>query len=160
MNRIALLVVKLLLLALLAVVLAWTNDLFFIVGSSASVSHMAAPGMPVQIGAFLVCATALLAPARGGRHMALFGVAVAAALLGGHRLLVDNLHDRISDVYLAVPVQVLSFDQEHEAGLSMQRVFGGIVIGPAGGNKSLRIISPPMIGLDKNQLAALMPSSH
>jgi hypothetical protein len=160
MKRAALLVVKLLFLALLMGVFFWSNDPFLMVGGSESTSFLVMPSMPVQVGAFLVCAAALLIPARNGRRIALFAVAIVAALVGGHRLLVDNLHNRISDIYLAVPVQILPLDPANEARLSVQRVFGGITIGPAGSNKPLRIISPPVIGLDKNQLTALIPSQN
>ena len=160
MKRPLLLVTKLLLLAVLARVLSWSNEPFLMVGGSDSTSLLVTPSMAVQIGAFLVCAVSLLVPAKNGKRIILFSVAIVAALLGGHRLLIDNLHNRICDIYLAVPVQVLPLDPANEAGLSVQRVFGGIVIEPTGGNKSIRIISPPMIGLDKNQLASLIPPQN
>lgn len=157
MRRLLSLILKLLLLGLLAGVLYLSNNLFLMVGGSEFTSFMAAPRVPVQLVAFLICTVALLVPSRKSTRVGLYGVAILAALIGSHRLLVDNLHDRISDVYLAIPVQVLPIDPADEAGLSMRRVFGGIEIGPKKNDHMMRVISPAVIGLDERQLAVLIP---
>jgi hypothetical protein len=146
---------KILFLVLLAGVFVLTNDLFFMVGGSQDTSFLVAPQQPVQIFLFIVCAVLVLVPATRSRRIVFFIIALLAALTGGHRLLIDNLHHEIKDVYLAIPFQAVSLDPASEAGLVIQPVFGGIKIGPRDTNRSLTIISPPFIGLDRHQLAAL-----
>jgi hypothetical protein len=155
MNGLVLWVVKFLLLALIAGIFAFTDNLFLTVGGSDSTSFLITPSLTIQLIAFLVCAAALMVPAQNARLVIQLAIAIVAALLGGHRLIVDNLHHQIRDVYLAVPVQVLHLDPANEAGLSVRPVFCGAVIGPADTTRSLRVVSPAVIGLDRTRLAAL-----
>jgi hypothetical protein len=140
---------------LLVLILWTTNDLFLMVGGSDSTSFLIAPTVPVQIVCLAVFAAAVLVPASGPLRLVLVMTALGAALLGGHRLVIDNLHNEIRDVYLAVAVQSLALDPAHEGGLSMTPSGAGMRIGQAGTGRALWCFSPGPIGLDPASLSNL-----
>jgi glycyl-tRNA synthetase alpha subunit len=75
-------------------------------------------------------------------------IALCAALLGSHRLVIDNVHDEIRDVYLAAPVQSLALDPAHEGGLSIDASWLDFRIGQTGSGWTLWCFSPGDLGLD------------
>ena len=147
--------VKCLLIALLAFVLRVTNDAFLMVRGSESTSFLVSPVVAVQVGCLVVFAAALFVPANRRLRVALTAMAFCAALLGSHRLVVDNLHNQIRDVYLAVPVQSLTIDPAHEGGLSLETSGIGFRIGQAGRGRTLWCFSPGLLGLDPAGLKRL-----
>jgi hypothetical protein len=144
---------KVLIVGLLALVLFFTNDLFIMVQGSESTSFLITPTGTVQIASIAIVAIALLVPARRGLRIVGILVAIVAAMLGGHRLVFDNLNHQIRDVYLAVPMQSVSLDPAREGGLVVTASAAGFRIGPAGANDSLWCLSPLVIGLDRTALS-------
>ncbi len=147
--------IKATILLVVTTIFVLTDNVFWMVGGSDVTSSLITPRWPIQVISLLICSAALLIPAKKITRITYLIIATAAILLGSHRLLVDNLHHRISDVYLAIPVQVLYLNPDSEFGLNIHPVFGGVLITPAGENRSLRIVSPYLIGLDPHELAPL-----
>src|SRR5580658_3355820 len=139
---------KCLLITLLAILMRDTNDLFWMVSGSDSTSFLVSPQAAVQIACLIVFAAALLIPASRRSRIGLVAIALGAALLGSHRLVVDNVHDEIRDVYLAAPVQSLALDPAHEGGLSVEASWAGFRIGQTGTGRTLWCFSPGIAGLD------------
>lgn len=134
--------------AILGVIFRITNDLFFLVSGSESTSFMAAPSVVVQGASLFVFAITLVLFRFRLSFAPLALLAIGAALMGGHRLLVDNLHHRIMDIYCGVPVNTVPLDPADEAGLAITKTDLGLTIGLAGGARTLWVFSPPVIGLD------------
>ena len=138
-------------LAIVAAIFFITGQPLFMIGSDTA-SELIAPRLYVQILALAICAVALWLPVRASLRSALIVLAALAVLLGGHRLLIDNLHHRLADVYLGVPVQVLALDPESETGLAAHRVTLGFWIGPKDSSRHLFILSPTGIGLNRDNV--------
>jgi hypothetical protein len=147
-GKVVLIAGKCLLIALLAILLRDTNDLFWMVSGSDSTSFLVSPPAAVQVACLIVFAAALLIPASRRLRVGLAAIALCAALLGSHRLVVDNVHDEIRDVYLAAPVQSLALDPAHEGGLSVEASWLGFRIGQTGTGRTLWCFSPGGLGLD------------
>jgi hypothetical protein len=147
---------KCVLIALLAILVRDTNDLFWMVSGSDSTSFLVSPPATVQVACLIVFAAALLIPASRRLRIGLVAIALGAALLGSHRLVVDNVHDEIRDVYLAAPVQSLALDPAHEGGLSVEASWLGFRIGQTGTGRTLWCFSPDIVGLDASELKALV----
>jgi hypothetical protein len=88
--------------------------------------------------------------------MVLTVLALCVTLLGSHRLVVDNLHNEIRDVYLGIPVQALALDPGYEGGLAIDGAAGGLRIGEAGRNRTIWLLSPDGLGLDPAALRRLL----
>jgi hypothetical protein len=146
---------KCVLIALFAILLRDTNDLFWMVSGSDSTSFLVAPPIAVQGACLIVFAAALLLPASRRLRAGFMALALCAALIGSHRLVVDNVHDELRDVYLAVPWQSLPLDPAHEGGLSIESSWFGFRIGQAGKNRTLWCFSPGGLGLDPAGLELL-----
>jgi hypothetical protein len=139
---------KCLLIALLAILLRDTNDLFWMVSGSDSTSFLVSPQVAVQVACLIIFAAALLIPASRRWRIRLLALALGAALVGSHRLVIDNVHDEIRDVYLAAPVQSLALDPAHEGSLSVEASWLGFRIGQTGTGRTLWCFSPAGLGLD------------
>lgn len=147
---------KCVLIVLFAILLRDTNDLFWMVSGSDSTSFLVAPPITVQVACLIIFAAALLPPASRRLRAAFLALGLCAALIGSHRLVVDNVHDEIRDVYLAVPWQSLPIDPSHEGGLSIESSWLGFRIGQAGKDRTLWCFSPSGLGLDPAGLELLL----
>lgn len=154
MRRSWLTTAKCLLVALLGFVFFETNDLFFMVGGSEFTSFLITPSAIVQAICLIMFAVALLIPATRPLRSALVAIALCVALLGSHRLVVDNLHNEIRDVYMGATVQMLPLDPAHEGGLAIKRSAVGLWIG-AGRDQTIWLFSPAGLGLDPAGLKKL-----
>ena len=125
------------------------------VGGSEFTSFLIAPTALVQAICLTVFAGALLVPATRQLRAGLTALALGVALLGGHRLVVDNLHNEIRDVYFGMRVQTLPLDPAHEGGVKTTRSVGGLRIGEAGCHRTIWLFSPDGFGLDPEGLTAL-----
>lgn len=138
----------LILIAVSIVVVASDNDLVMLPGSDAA-SLVIAPPVAIQILGVALVALCLFLQARPATRGVLLGVAIVSALLAGHRLVIDHLHNELRDVYLAATIQRLALDPALEGGLDVHPVVAGFTIEQSGGPQSMRVISPPLIGLDR-----------
>ena len=129
-----------------------SDDAFLMVGGSESTSFLVAPPRIVQWASLAVFTTALLCPARGTWRTLRGALALAALLLGGHRLVVDHLREEIRDVYLAVPVNRLKLDPTIERGFRTAFTAGGVIIGQIGAAPSMWLFSPRFVGLRRQSL--------
>ncbi len=155
MKRLWLVAAKCVLIALVGFVFLETNDPFLMVGGSESTSFVVAPTPVVQAACVIGFAGALLVPATGLLRAALALLALVVLLIGSHRLVVDNLHNEIRDVYLGIPVQTLSLDPLQEGGLTVARSPGGLRIGQSGRPRTIWLFSPDGLGLDPTALSRL-----
>jgi len=144
---------KALVVALVALLLHLTSDPFTMVQGSDFTSFVIGPTLAVQIAYVAVLVVALVIRTGSAFSVARWAVAICAVLLASHRLVIDNLHHQIRDVYVAVPIQSLDLDPAHEGGLAILPTIGGFWIGPAGGDAALWCFSPPFIGLDRTTLS-------
>jgi hypothetical protein len=156
LKRTALVAVKCVLIAVFAGPLYETDDLFMMVQGSDSTSFLVTPTVTVQIVCLVIFAAALLLPASHRLRAGLLAVALLAALLGSHRLVIDNLHGEIRDVYLAVAWQSLALDPSHEGGLALNASSAGFSIGQAGTRRTLWCFSPGVLGLDASSVKNLV----
>src|SRR5579872_6255913 len=145
------------LIALFALLLHETEGPFLMVAGSDVTSHLVSPTITVQIVCLVIFSITLLVPAASFVRAGLLGVALGAALLGSHRLVIDNIHDEIRDVYLAIPLQSLTLDPTNEGGLSLAVSAIGLRIGQTGAGRTLWCFSPGRFGLDPAELANLSP---
>ena len=144
------------LLLLLGIVLVLSDDATWMVGGSEVSSFLVTPAIWVQVVCFAVCALSLLLPARKTWRILRYPVFGLAAILGGHRLVVNDLHHRLEDVYLQVRLQRLELNPRSERGLVARPVRWGFLIGPTDDDKRfLRIVSPPVVGLNAQRLAEI-----
>ncbi len=155
MKQVLSLALKCALVAGFCAVLYFTSLPFLMVGGSDSTSFLIAPPLAVQVTCVAVLAAALFWPARRRLRTVLLLPALAAIVVGGHRLVVDNLHGEVRDIYLATTVQALALDPAIEGGVSMAFTAAGFRIGQAGAGPQLWVFSPPWIGLDPRALAVL-----
>ncbi len=155
-KSVALFAAKCLVIVLFAILLHATDDPLLMVGTD-PVSHLISPSITVQIVCFVVFSATLLVPAALLTRAGLLGVALGAALLGSHRLVVDDFRYEIRDVYLAISVQSLPLDPSNEEGLSLAVSAVGFRIGQKGTGRTLWCFSPGRLGLDPAELASLPP---
>jgi len=148
---------KCLLVAGLILVLRLTSDPFLMVMGSESTSVLISPAVTVQVVCVIVVAAALFVPARPVVRGILGAVALCAALLGGHRLVIDNLNHGVRDVWLAIPVQSMPLDPMDEAGLKVTWSRMGFRIQAAG--SGFWCLSPPLIGLNRTAVQAAARNS-
>jgi hypothetical protein len=139
--------------AVVALLLYATGDTFTMVQGSDFTSFVIAPALAVQIGCLVVVGVALAVPTGPALSIARWAVALGAVLVASHRLVIDNLHHEIRDVYVAAAIQTLSLDPAREGGLAVRWTMGGFRIGPAGADAALWCFSPPLIGLDRTVLS-------
>jgi hypothetical protein len=140
-------IAKAALLTLIAAVFFVTNQPLFMIGSDTA-SELISPRLSIQVVALALIALALWLRVPLPARTVLFAVAFLAVLLGGHRLVIDNMHHRLKDVYLGISVQKLTLDPSSEAGLAARWVPLGFFIGPRDSPNTLFIFSPIAIGLD------------
>jgi hypothetical protein len=145
-------VVKGLVLAVFGVILYETNDEFLMVGGSNSTSFLLAPSIKLQVFAFAVCTGFLLAPVNLRIRVVLSTFAIGGVVLCSHRLVIDNLHNEIRDVYMAVTMQTLAIDAAKEGGFFTESALVGFRIGQTGSSRTLWVFSPRGIGLDRSAL--------
>ena len=141
---------------MLTVVACLSNDVFLMVSGSDATSFVLGPpflAQAAEVAAFGLC---LLLPARAAIRAGLVVLAVATGLLAGHRLVIDGLHGEIRDVYLLAAVQALPLDLASEGGLSSQADAIGFRIRQVDARRWMRVVSPPVVGLDRDRLAAIM----
>ena len=117
-------------------------------------SFVIAPALAVQ--SRLSCGSRRCAgvPTGPALSVARWAVALCAVLVASHRLVIDNLHHEIRDVYVAMPrCRRSDLDPAREGGLAVRWTMGGFRIGPAGADAALWCFSPPLIGLDRTVLS-------
>ena len=128
---------------LVALLLYVTSDPFTMVQGSEFTSFVIAPTLTVQIVFLAVFAVALAIPTRRALSVARWAVALCAVLVASHRLVIDNLHHQIRDVYVAVPMQSLDLDAAHEGGLA--------TLPPSGDSGSGRRAPMPRYGASRRR---------
>jgi hypothetical protein len=154
-TRLWLLTLKCALIVLLAFVFMETNDPFLMVGGSESTSFLVAPTVPVQIVFLAAFGFVLLIPKMRFSSILSPPLALCMALLGSHRLVIDDLRGEVRDTYLGVTFQKLKIDPNNEGGLVITRSPWCVGIGEAGGKTALRLMSPVWLGLDRAALSSL-----
>ena len=145
--------------AVLGLIFYLTNEPVWMILGSDSTSLVLGPPASMQFASVIVVAASLLAPATPVHRARLVVVAICVALLGGHRLVIDNLTHQIRDVYLAVPVQTLALDPAREGGLEIVETGFGFRIGQVGAAERLWCVSPPVVGLDSSALRRVTHNS-
>jgi hypothetical protein len=129
---------KFLLIALLAILLWVTDDVFEMVQRQRLdvTSHQPRGDSPNRL-ASRFSPLRFLVPAGRRWRVELLAIAVSAVSLGSHRLVIDNLHNRIRDVDLALPLQSRALDPAPEGGLSVEASGAGFRIRQAGSGRAL-----------------------
>ena len=155
MKRIGPLATKSIVVLLLGILLYKSNDPFLMVRGSDSTSFLLSPDAAIQILCVVGFAAALFVPTGPRIRVGRVILMLAGALIGSHRLVIDNVGNEVRDVYLATTLRALPLDPGHEGGLSIQRTMGGISIEQKGMGKSLWVFSPLVIGLDSAAVAKL-----
>jgi hypothetical protein len=153
MNRI-IIGLKILLLLALGACLALSQNAGILINADMPLYTMAAPAIPLQAALFIIAALALCIPTRPAWRPARAFTVIIAALLAGHRVLIDVSDFQFRDIYLLATVQSAPFTGGD--GILVTRHWLTLSLHATDSGTTLRILAPPF-SLAPAQVEALGP---